>query len=118
MGNLPFPDPDNVYFSMINVFMETGMHNIEFCLDNRYHTLIYNGNFDIICNHSAILDMNADMQWEGNADYDKASRSVYYGSEVVGYLKQAMNLDTLRSQLGCLALPLTTSGPPLPGDNI
>jgi len=96
VGNLPFPDPGNVYFSMINVFMETGMHDIEFCLDNGYHTLIYNGNFDIICDHSGILDMIADMQWEGKADYDKASRSVYYyGSEVVGYLKQARNLDIL-----------------------
>ena len=55
VGNLPFPDPCNVYFSMINVFMETGMQNIEFCLDNEY----------------------------------------YYGSEVVGYLKQARNLDIL-----------------------
>ena len=96
VGNLPFPDPGNVYFSMINVFMETGMHNIEFCLDNGYHTLIYNGNFDIICDHSGILDMIADMQWKGKADYDKASRSVYYyGSEVVGYLKQARNLDII-----------------------
>ena len=43
-GNLPFPDPGTVYFSMINVFMETGS--------------VY-----------------------------------YYGSEVVGDLKQARNLD-------------------------
>ena len=54
VGNLPFPDPGNVYFSMINVFMETGMHDIEFCLDNGYHTLIYNGNFDIICDHRCL----------------------------------------------------------------
>ena len=55
VGNLPFPDPCNVYFSMINVFMEMGMHDIEFCLDHKY----------------------------------------YYGSEVVGYLKQARNLDII-----------------------
>ena len=56
--------------------------------------------------------MIADMQWDGKADYDKVStdklslelvkldiqamRTVYhYGSEVVGYLKKAQNLDLL-----------------------
>merc|ERR1712223_1316594 len=33
--------------------------------------------FYIICNHSGILDMIADMQWDGKADYDKAMRTVY-----------------------------------------
>merc|ERR1712004_689490 len=73
VGQMPFPNPGDVYFSMIN-----------------------DGNFDIICNHSGILDMIADMQWDGKADYDKAMRTVYhYGSEVVGYLKKAQNLDLL-----------------------
>ena len=71
MGQMPFPNPGDVYFSMINVFMETQMHDIEFVLNAGYKTLIYDGNFDIICNHSGILDMIADMQWDGKADYDK-----------------------------------------------
>jgi len=96
VGTLPFPNPGDVYFSMINVFMETGMHDIEFVLNAGYKTLIYDGNFDIICNHSGILDMIADMEWDAKADYDKAARSVYhYGNEVVGYLKKAKNLDLL-----------------------
>merc|ERR1712038_825548 len=71
---------------MINVFMESQMHDIEFALNAGYKTLIYDGN----------LDMIADMQWDGKADYDKAMRTVYhYGSEVVGYLKKAQNLDLL-----------------------
>ena len=36
--------------------MDDGMVDIELCLEN-YKTLIYNGNLDIICNHSGILDM-------------------------------------------------------------
>ena len=70
---MPFPNPGDVYFSMINVFMESQMHDIEFVLNLGYKTLIYDGNFDIICNHSGVLDMIADMQWDGKADYDKVS---------------------------------------------
>lgn len=96
VGSLSFPNEGDVYWSMINVFMESGLPDIEYCLDAGVHTLIYDGNFDIICNHSGVLDMIADMQWKGKSDYNKASRSVYYyGNEVVGYLKQAQNLDLL-----------------------
>merc|ERR1712002_871351 len=80
VGSLSFPNEGDVYWSMINVFMESGIHDIEFCLDAGYHTLIYDGNFDIICNHSGILDMIADMQWIGKSTYDKAGRSAYYYS--------------------------------------
>ena len=73
VGQMPFPNPGDVYFSMINVFMESQMHDIEFILNAGYKSLIYDGNFDIICNHSGILDMIADMQWDGKADYDKVS---------------------------------------------
>jgi len=97
VGSLSFPNEGDVYWSMINVFMETGMHDVEYCLDNDIRTLIYDGNFDIICNHSGILDMIADMQWKGKSDYDKAARKVYYYSnnDVVGYLKKAQALDLL-----------------------
>merc|ERR1711885_42574 len=95
VGNLDFPNQGDVYFSMINVFMDDGREDIELCLEN-YKTLIYDGNFDIICNHSGVLDMINDLQWDGKADYEKAMRTVYhYGSEVVGYLKKAQNLDLL-----------------------
>ena len=70
---MPFPNPGDVYFSMINVFMESQMEDIAFILNAGYKTLIYDGNFDIICNHSGVLDMIADMQWDGKADYDKVS---------------------------------------------
>merc|ERR1712130_398221 len=60
------------------LFVESQMHDIEFILNAGYKTLIYDGNFDIICNHSGVLDMIADMQWDGKADYDKAVREAYH----------------------------------------
>ena len=68
VGNLDFPNRGDVYFSMINVFMDDEREDIEFCLEN-YKTLIYNGNLDIICNHSGVLDMIADLSWSGAATY-------------------------------------------------
>jgi len=50
------------------VFMDDGIEDIEFCLEN-YRTLIYNGNFDIICDHSGILDMINDLNWSGLEKY-------------------------------------------------
>ena len=85
---MPFPNPGDVYFSMINVFMESQMHDIEFILNAGYKTLIYDGNFDIICNHSGILDMIADMQWDGKADYDKVS---------VKFPNQKLSLESFKS---------------------
>merc|ERR1712121_570220 len=88
VGNLEFPNSGDVYGAMLNVMMETQMHDIEF--------LIYNGNFDIICNHSGALDMLADMQWIGKSDYEKAVRQIYnYGSDVVGYLTSTQDLKVL-----------------------
>jgi len=98
VGNLPYPSGGNVYGSMLDVFMETGMHDIEFLLDLGYKTLIYDGNFDIICNHSGILDMLADMQWIGKESYEKAVRSVYTQDgtgDVIGYLTSADSLRLL-----------------------
>ena len=72
---------------MINDFMNDGRDDIIFCLEN-HRTLIYDvsypqilyinilsiltffkGNFDIICDHSGVLDMINDLtSWSG---YDK-----------------------------------------------
>ena len=68
VGNLDFPNQGDVYFSMINVFMDDGREDIELCLEN-YKTLIYDGNFDIICNHSGVLDMINDLKWSGSDAY-------------------------------------------------
>merc|ERR1712126_373441 len=60
--------------------------------------LIYDGNFDIICNHSGVLDMLADMQWIGKAEYEKAVRSIYKqngSGDVIGYLTAADSLRVL-----------------------
>merc|ERR1712123_486973 len=77
VGNLDFPNQGDVYFSMIQVF-------------------IYDGNFDIICNHSGVLDMINDLKWSGSNAYSNADREVYYyNREVVGYLTKADNLNLL-----------------------
>jgi len=95
VGNLPFPNPGNVYGAMAGVMMEDGKDNVEFCLEN-YKTLIYNGNFDIVCHHSAILDMVNDLDWSGSEAYSKAKRETYYfKNDVVGYLTKAENLNLL-----------------------
>jgi len=95
VGNLDFPNSGNVYYSMIDVFMDDGREDLEFCLEN-YPTLIYDGNFDIICNHSGVLDMINDLSWSGSDAYSKAMREVYYyNREVVGYLTKADNLNLL-----------------------
>ena len=65
--------------------MDDGREDIEFCLENyrfmqsfsfhlyqsndEFRTLIYNGNFDIICDHSGILDMINDLNWSGLDKY-------------------------------------------------
>eukprot|EP00092_Neocalanus_flemingeri_P007452 GFUD01008048.1.p1 GENE.GFUD01008048.1~~GFUD01008048.1.p1 ORF type:complete len:467 (-),score=127.97 GFUD01008048.1:70-1470(-) len=91
-----FPKSEDVYDSMINVIMDDAREDIEICLEN-YKTLIYDGNFDIICNHSGVLDMVNDLDWSGADAYSKAQREVYYynSKEVVGYLTKAENLNLL-----------------------
>jgi len=95
VGNLEFPNSGNVYYSMINDFMQSSIHDIEFLLE-KYRVLIYDGNFDIICNHSGVLDLINDLQWSAADKYQTAARSSYrYNDELVGYLKKADNLNLL-----------------------
>lgn len=56
--------------------------------------LLYNGNFDIICNHAGMLNMFSAMDsWSGLDEYYENRRTVYrVGGETVGYLKSAGNL--------------------------
>jgi len=108
VGPLDYPNSGDVSKSMINVFMDDEREDIEFCLEN-YRTLIYNGNFDIICNHSGILDMIADLRWSGSATYSRADRQVYHynGSDVVGYLTKAGNLNLLMVRNAGHLVPLS-----------
>jgi len=96
VGSLEFPNSGDVYFSMINVFMDDGREDVEFCLEN-YRTLIYNGNFDIICDHTGIMDMVLDLNWSGLENYKNAEKQIYYyqNKEVVGYLTKADNLNLM-----------------------
>jgi len=108
VGDLEFPNSGDVYFSMINVFMDDGREDVEFCLEN-YRTLIYNGNFDIICDHSGILDMIDDLNWSGQDNYQNALRSVYKSSngDVIGYLTKADNLNLLAVRNAGHMVPLS-----------
>ncbi len=79
-------------------FMKTAQPAIEFVL-NRIPFLMYNGNWDIICNHPGILRMFENMRetgvWEDIEDYyETADREVMDGEgrDVAGYLKSVGNL--------------------------
>jgi len=95
VGNLEYPNSGDVYYSMLDDFMRSSKEDIEFLLE-QYKILIYDGNFDIICNHSGVLDLINDLNWSGASDYKTATRKAYrYGDELVGYLKTAQNLHLL-----------------------
>ena len=84
----------NVYQSMLDDFMRPERENVEFLFD-RYKVLIYDGNFDIICNHSGVLEMFAAMDtWSAIDEYYDTNRKVYRGRDgkVAGYVKRVQNL--------------------------
>ena len=56
--------------------------------------LIYNGNFDIICNHVGVLKMFQAMQnWTGKDLFYRTEQYPYVsGGNTVGYLKSVKNL--------------------------
>ncbi len=81
MGDLEYPNSANVYFSMLDDFMRSSKEDIEFLLE-QYKILIYDGNFDIICNHSGVLDLINDLDWSGASDY----KYVYGGSYCIRYI--------------------------------
>lgn len=94
VGNSSFGSQSGAVFgSMVNDFMQYGQENVEFLLD-RYPVLIYDGNFDIICNHPGILNMFAKMQtWSGKAEYDiTESEAMTFAGDTYGYLKSVQNL--------------------------
>ena len=41
VGNLEFPNSGDVYFSMINVFMDDGREDVEFCLERYRYKCIF-----------------------------------------------------------------------------
>ena len=95
VGDLEYPNSGDVYGSMLNDFFQSSKPNIEFLLE-KYRVLIYDGNFDIIVNHSGVVNMVNDFQWSGSEDYQRARRTSYrYKDELVGYLKKASKLNLL-----------------------
>ena len=56
--------------------------------------MIYNGNFDIICNHVGVLKMfEAMTSWSGKDLFYKTEQYPYsVAGETVGYLKTVKNL--------------------------
>merc|ERR1719264_2420767 len=87
-----------VYNSMLDDFMRSQRDDVEYLLD-RYSVLIYNGNFDIICNHPGILAMFDKMNtWSGASSYYETENqpwsSKFSNGETVGYLKSVDNLGS------------------------
>jgi len=93
-GNLQFGSQSGqVYYSMLDVFMKSERETVEFLLE-RYPVLIYDGNFDLICNHLGVLKMVDAMEnWSGKSKYYTTDRSVWrVGGETAGYLKSVDNM--------------------------
>lgn len=94
VGDLPFgAQSGDVYYSMNDDFMQSERETIEFLLE-KYPVLIYNGNFDIICNHVGVLKMfEAMTSWTGKDLFYKTEQEPYtVGGDTVGYLKTVKNL--------------------------
>jgi len=92
-----------VYNSMLDDFMRSQRDDVEYLMD-RYDVLIYNGNFDIICNHPGILAMLDKMNsWSGASSYYETENqpwaSRFSNGETVGYLKSVdrLRLFTMRN---------------------
>ena len=97
VGNRPFDkQSSNLSLSMNDDFMRSERDVLEFLLDN-YRVLIYNGNFDIICNHYGTKEMFKAMKtWSDRNDYLTTESKIYkVGKEVAGYLKSVGNLRQL-----------------------
>merc|ERR1719216_780336 len=95
VGNRPFGEQSGaVYNSMIPDFMRSEKETLEFLLD-RYKVLIYDGNFDIICNHYGVKEMfKAMTMWSGRKSFLTTESHPYWvGRDTAGYLKK---VDKLR----------------------
>ncbi len=96
---------------MIDDFMRSERETVEFLLENYkvyylfcnsttisssncFQVLIYDGNFDIICNHSGVLKMIDAMEnWSGKDQYYRTKRDVWStNGKTAGYLKSVKNL--------------------------
>ncbi len=95
VGDTPFGTESGLVFArMEGDFMKPAQEAVEYVL-NSIPFLIYNGNFDIICDHSGILNMFAKMQtWEDIDAYYQTDREVVRGDDfdTAGYLKSVGNL--------------------------
>lgn len=94
VGNRPFGgQSSDVYYSMLDDFMRSERETLEFLLEH-YKVLMYDGNFDIICNHYGILEMFKTMKiWSGRETFLTTESNVYQvEGEVAGYLKKVDNL--------------------------
>ncbi len=84
----------SVFSSMRGDFMKSAQEAVEFLLD-RMPVLIYDGNFDIICNHPGILNMFEKMEtWSDIEEYYSTDRTLVNGDDgdMAGYLKSVGNL--------------------------
>lgn len=67
-------------------------------LMDTYHMpiLVYNGQFDLICNHVGTEAYLSTMQWKGLKDWSSSSRKVWsVDGEIAGYVKAARELTFL-----------------------
>jgi serine carboxypeptidase-like clade 4 len=83
----------NVYQYLINDFEADYRFDLPKLLANGVRVLIYNGNYDLICNYFGSADMINSMQWSGQQAFLNAKNTTWnYNGQAVGNSRTANGL--------------------------
>lgn len=102
---------DSVYEHLVWDQFVGSMPKYKVLLEAGIKMLVFNGNFDLICNHLGNEAMLDALQWSGGADFRDAPRNVWMrncGSkcEVAGYAREAAGLSFVVVHGGSHMVPM------------
>ena len=110
MGDRPYANQTNwVYEQLIDDNMRSYRDVLQFLMEN-YRVLVYNGNLDIACHHTAVVEtINAMKTWTAYDEFQQSTQTIFtdYSGNTKGYLRTA---DTFR------LLALRNAGHYVPAD--
>eukprot|EP01135_Chromosphaera_perkinsii_P002375 Nk52_evm29s222 gene=Nk52_evmTU29s222 len=79
--------------ALLEDMMKPVLHDMTTILNHGIRVLIYNGQFDMICNLIGVEEMYRQLEWKGREDYLSAPRHIWHvDGEVAGWYKEAQNL--------------------------
>ena len=82
--------------ALVADMMKPVLHDMTAILNNNIRVLIYNGQFDMICNLIGVEEMYRDLEWKGREKYLSAPRHIWHvEGEVAGWYKEADNLTQM-----------------------